>query len=73
LPGFQIVASITKYHGHHEAREGHEGFGNYYISIFFLRDLRDLRGEIFVSILVAALPRWDLCGENARLCQVLHL
>ena len=37
----------------HEAHEEHEGFGNYYISILFLRALRDLRGEMFVSILVA--------------------
>ena len=31
--------------------------------IFELRALRDLRGEISVSTLVAALPRWDLRGE----------
>ena len=29
-----------------------------------LRDLRDLRGKIFFPILVAALPRWGLRGEN---------
>jgi hypothetical protein len=45
------------------SHEGHEGFGNYYISIFLLRALRDLHGEMFVSILVAALPRSELCGE----------
>jgi hypothetical protein len=28
-------------------------------------DLRDLRGECPVSFLVAASPRWDLCGENS--------
>jgi hypothetical protein len=37
----------------HEAHEEHEGFGNYYISMLFLHALRDLRGEMFVSILVA--------------------
>jgi hypothetical protein len=29
----------------------------------YLRALRDLRGEISVSHLVAAQPRWDLRGE----------
>jgi hypothetical protein len=31
--------------------------------LFYLRALRDLRGESSVSSWVAALPRWDLRGE----------
>jgi hypothetical protein len=46
----------------HEAHKGHEEFGKYYISNFFLRALRVLRGEMFVSILAAALPR---CGGKS--------
>jgi hypothetical protein len=44
-------------------REGHEGFGSSYISIFFLRALRDLRGELPASLLVGALPRCAFRGE----------
>ena len=39
------------------AHEGHEGFRNYYISIFLLRALRELRGEISVSIFLRASAR----------------
>jgi hypothetical protein len=47
-------AALDERYSHHEAHEGHEVFGNYYISISLLRALRDLRGEMSVSVLVAA-------------------
>jgi hypothetical protein len=42
---------------HHEAHEGHEGFGDYYISISYFVLFATSFGEMSVSILVAALPR----------------
>ena len=50
---------------HHEAHEGHEGFIQIYT--FKLRALRVLRGEISVSTLVAAMPRWVLRGGLLRI------
>ena len=52
----------------HEAHEGHEGFGNYYISISYFVLFATFVVIVSVSILVAALPRWalrDLRGEKA--------
>jgi len=56
---------------HHEAHEGHEESGNYYISISsFVLPSALLRAcfatfvvIMSVSILVVAQPRWVLCGE----------
>jgi hypothetical protein len=47
---------------HHEAHEGHEGFS--LLHSFELRALRVLRGAMFLPILVAASPRYDLRGER---------
>jgi len=68
---FQIAESIRKYHVTTKAHEGHEGSGNYYISISsFVLPSALLRAcfatfvvIMSVSILVAAQPRWVLCGE----------
>jgi len=43
---------------HHEAHEVHEEIREFLYFNLLLRALRDLRGELFLTHLVAALPRW---------------
>ena len=59
-----IMLSRSVYFVYHEEHEGHEGLGNYYISISNFVLFATFVVIMSGSILVATSPRWVLRGEN---------